>query len=302
MIKRALFVSLAVLALVPGCSSAGLLRPRILFDDFNYTRPEELEQHGWIIRTEPGFPGVPGSAWGREGLSLIDDPARSGNRILRMTSSTDGGANTRQNQICHQRKYLEGTYAARVRFTDAPVAGPNGDNVVETLYMISPLEAPMDLDYSETDFEYLPNGGWNHTGPTISATTWETFNLEPWKADNVSSNNAGALAGWHTLVAQIAAGRVRYYVDGRMLADHGDRFYPESMMSINFNLWFIRNGLIPGNSELRRWEEDVDWVFHRAGAVLAPDEVEAAVAGMRRKSVRFRDTVPPRGLSSPCNF
>ncbi len=56
-------------------------------------------------------------------MSFLKDPDEPGNRILRMTSSTDGtGANTNQTQICHQRKYLEGTYAARVRFTDLPVS------------------------------------------------------------------------------------------------------------------------------------------------------------------------------------
>ena len=84
-------------------------------------------------------------------------------------------ANTTQTQICHQRKYLEGTYAARVRFTDSPVSGPGGDQIVESFYTISPLKAPMDLDYSELDFEYLPNGGWGIDGPTLYATTWGDF-------------------------------------------------------------------------------------------------------------------------------
>jgi len=93
-----------------------------------------------------------------------------------MTSSTDGpNAKTTQTQICHQRKYLEGTYAARVRFTDNPVSGPGGDQIVQSFYTISPLKAAMDLDYSELDFEYLPNGGWGIAGPTLYATTWETF-------------------------------------------------------------------------------------------------------------------------------
>src|SRR5256885_267987 len=139
-----------------------------LFDDFNYLNSKQLARHGWIIRTAAGWPGVPGAMWGNSGVSFPADPDRRNNRWLRMTSSTDGtGPNTHQTQICHQRKYLEGTYAARVRFVDVPKDGPIGDQLVESFYTISPLKAPMDPDYSELDFEYLPNGGWGRGGAAL---------------------------------------------------------------------------------------------------------------------------------------
>jgi hypothetical protein len=280
---------LFALALISGCASQ-----RVLFDDFQYTDTSQLAQHGWIIRSETGWPGVENAKWG--GISL------PGEGILRMTSSTAGtGATTTQTQLCHQRKYLDGTYAARVRFSDTPAAGPAGDQIVETFYLISPIKAPLDPVYGECDFEYLPNGGWGKTGPTVFFTTWYTFRLEPWLADNVSNNIAGALGGWHTLVAQLGNGSVTYFVDGKQTAQHTGKFYPRSTMSINFNLWFVRTGLIPG-SDTRTYVEDVDWVYHRAGKVMTPEAVEAEVANLRRNSVAFRDTVPDAGLSSPCNF
>ena len=278
---------------------------QVLFDDFTYTSKDQLKKHGWIVRTVPGWPGVPGAKWLEEGVSLLKDPKQPNNWILRMTSSTDGtGANTTQTQICHQRKYLEGTYAARVRFTDAPVSGPGGDQIVESFYTISPLKAPMDLDYSELDFEYLPNGGWGIDGPTLYATTWETFSPEPnWKKDNVFKTTNGSQAGWHTLVTQVLDQKVRYFVDGKFFAEHGGNYYPEDTMSINFNLWFIRDGMMKSN-ERRQYEEDIDWVFHQTGIALSPEQVDAAVAAMRRKSIKFRDTVPAKvpALTSPCNF
>ena len=303
-ILAAIVLSAVVLAVVPTAADVNQTT-QVFFDDFSYTNKAQLKRNGWIIRTVAGWPGVPGATWSENAVSILKDPAHTNNWILRMTSSTDGtAANTTQTQICHERKYLEGTYAARVRFSDDPVSGPDGDQVVQSFYTISPLKAPMDPDYSELDFEYLPNGGWGIDGPTLYATTWETFSPEPnWKKDNVFQTANGSQAGWHTLVTQVTDGKVRYFVDGKLFAEHGGEYYPEDTMSINFNLWFVRDGMVQAK-EPRQYQEDIDWVFHQAGVGLTPEQVEAAVADMRRRAVKFRDTVPPKKppLVSPCNF
>ena len=77
---------------------------------------------------------------GAEAITLVDDPERPGNRLLRLRAHTDGTpAGTVQAQACHQRKALRGTFAARVRFSAAPGAGVDGDPVVQTFYLASPL-------------------------------------------------------------------------------------------------------------------------------------------------------------------
>lgn len=273
----------------------------VLFDDFSHESFESFQRGGWIIRSAVGWPGIEGATWD-DAIAFIDDEQRPGNRLVRMTAKTDGRT-TRQAQICHQRKYLEGTYAARVRFSDAPVFGPDGDQIVQTFYTIAPIKAPLDPDYSEQDFEYLPNGGWGGTDLALHTTTWETFRLEPWEQVSASSSQRGSLDGWHTLVMQVEKPEVRYFLDGKLIASHGEPYFPEEHMSINFNLWFIREGLID-SKQGRIWQEDVDWVFHAAGRSLSPEAVEQRVSELRAAGVSFRDTVPATSpaLASPCNF
>lgn len=277
---------------------------QLLFDDFDYASTDEMADHGWVVRSGTGWPGVTGASFRTENVSFIEYPAQPGNRLLRMTSSTDGTReNTYQTQICHQRKYLEGTYAARVRFSDAPVSGVDGDQIVQTFYTITPYEEPLNPDYSEMDNEYLPNGGWG--GPALSfyVTTWETVQIEPWNADNVTQSIQGSQAGWHTLVMQVMEGTVRYFVDETMIAQHGGSYYPDAPMSINFNLWFIEGGLLQAEG-LREYQEDVDWVYHQTNLLLMPEQVEAKVFELRNASISFQDTVSPGELPllSPCDL
>lgn len=297
-------IATSALAIVAKAAPNSGQGAEVMFDDFSYAQPDEMPQHGWCLRTKAGWPGIPGAQWGPQALSMLDDPAQPGNRLLRMTAFTDGtGANTQQAQICQQRKFLEGTYAARVRFYDQPVFGPAGDQIVETFYLISPLVRPMDPTYSEVDFEYLAAGGWGSKGPTLFGTTWFTFSPEPhWKKDNTFNMKHGSLDGWHVLVAQIADGKVKYFLDGRKFAEHGGKYYPRVRMSVNFNLWFVKETVSPSR-EKRQYQEDIDWVYFEK-ATVAPKDVERRVAALRTQGVKFTDTVPAPNppLESPCDF
>ena len=275
---------------------------QILFDDFSYSALDEMTANGWIIRSGSGWPGVSGATFRPENVSFVDYPDQTGNRLMRMTSSTDGTSeNTYQTQVCHQRKYMEGTYAARVRFSDVPVSGSDGDQVVQTFYTITPYDRPFNPAYSEMDYEYLPNGGWGGSDLSFYVTTWETVRIEPWNADNTTNSVHGSLAGWHTLVTHVIGGTVRYFIDGNLISQHGGEYYPDAPMSINFNLWFIDGGLTQSEG-VREYQEDIDWVFHEAGVLLMPEEVNVRVSELRNASVKFQDSVVSGIQASPCDL
>ncbi|GAA4892209.1 glycosyl hydrolase family 16 [Stackebrandtia albiflava] len=262
-----------------------------LFDDFHYDShtDADLAARGWTVRANQGGPGVPGAQWPASNVSF---PTVDGDRALRLTAQTDGtAAGTSHAEMFHQRKFYEGTYAARVRFSDAPVVGADGNHLVETFFTITPLAYDMDPDYGEIDFEYLPNGGWGETGNIFYQTTWETYQNDPWVADNIHTSQRRSFAGWHDLVFTVSGGEVRYYIDGALAATHGGKYYPETPMSINFNLWFI--DLAAHTGGVSRYVQDVDWLYFSQNEVVAPAEAVDRVADLRADGVGHTDTVDP---------
>lgn len=278
---------------------------QVFFDDFSYRSSTELAHGGWKARSKNGHPGVEGAAWREDALSVVEDPKQSGNTLLRLTAKSNGaGAGTVQAQLCHERKYLEGTYAARVRFSDAPTLGVDGDPIIQTFYAVSPLKHDFDPQFSEIDWEYLPNGGWGSDKTRLYGITWQTVRLEPWQSFNQSHEEFRHFDGWHVLMMQVANGKVRWFVDGEPTDEHGGRNYPVVPMSINFSLWFAPVGLLPANHGERVYEQDVDWVYHVRGAVQTFSEVNAAVQALRDQQVTRVDKVPAMqpALASTCDF
>jgi hypothetical protein len=277
----------------------------VFFDDFNQADIAQLHAAGWQLRSKAGHPGIEGAAWAPEGVSLVDDPAQPGNRLLRLSARSDGTPKgTKQVQVCHARKYLHGTYAARVRFSDAPAQGPDGDVVVQTFYAVSPLRFDFDPQYSELDWEYLPNGGWGDTRTRLWGVSWQTVRLKPWTSFNQALQHVASVDGWHVLVVQSGEGKVRWFLDGQALEEHGGRNVPVVPMSINFSVWFSPGGFFKGSREARVYQEDVDWVFHARDRLLTPAQVEAQVQTLRAQGTKQLDGVPAAepALPSTCDF
>lgn len=301
MIKIPPFVvvlTITLLTLLP-CQSLGAPSHSVMFDDFNYETLKDAEKAGWVARTQTGHPGIKQASWWAEGISFHPDRLNFRNKVMRLSSKTDGTpANTRHTQICHQRKYLQGTYAARVYFNNQPDYGPDGDGIVETFYAISPLAAPMDKNYSELDFEYLANGGWRVDGSTLWSTSWETFQLEPWTKVNAFDTYKKDLQGWNTLVMQVFDNHIRYFINGELFSHHGQDVFPEVPMSINFNLWFIPEQLVQ-SPDMRQYHQDVDWVYFDARNKLSHTQVIQAVEALRYQQLTHVDTVPAQQPALP---
>ncbi|HEV2635765.1 MAG TPA: cellulose binding domain-containing protein [Actinocrinis sp.] len=259
----------------------------VLFDDFNYTSSSDpnLAAHDWTVRTEAGGPGVTGATWSPNAVTFPASTAAGGSHVLNLAASTDGtSADTVQSELdTTSQKFFQGTYAARVYFNDAPTTGPNGDDVNETFYSISPDNAL----YSEDDFEYLPNGGWG--GPPLSMYTTSWYSADA--LDRVTTDTQASLQGWHTLVETVANGTVTYFIDGTQVFSSTGKYYPREDMTIDFNEWFI-NGYLAGSSTPRTWNEQVGWVYYANNTALTPAQVQANVTAYQHSGTSFTDTVP----------
>jgi hypothetical protein len=277
----------------------------VVFDDFEYASRTDaaFAADGWVARSEAGGPGVSGATWSPDNITF---PTVDGDRVAQLAGTTDGTAGgTSQAELYQgQNRFFDGTYAARVRFADAPASGTDGDHVNETFFAIGPAQR-YDYDplYSELDFsEYLPNGGWGVGGPIDYETSWNGYREDPWDPHNAHSSQNGSLDGWHLLVSQVSGGHVRYYIDGTLVGDHTVDdgtgtypVYPRADMSLRFNLWFIDTaGHTSGSST---YHEQVDWTYYSRGEVVAPTDVTSRAAGYRNAGTGHADTL---GSGSQC--
>ncbi|WP_380282769.1 cellulose binding domain-containing protein [Kitasatospora purpeofusca] len=262
----------------------------VLFDDLDYTGHDDpaLAAHGWNARSGGGGPGVAGATWAAENVTFAKE---AGNSVMTLRTSTAGTPESTRHSEFHSQamKFRNGTYAARVHFSDAPVTGPDGDHLVQSFFAINDLKAPNADDYSEYDFEYLPNGGWGETSNIFFATSWETYGPEG--SVNQYTTSRTSFAGWHDLVLTIDDSGIVYYVDGVEFARHDTRYLPERPMVIAFNQWLTDLAGLTG-TEARSYEEQVDYVLHVKDQVLTPAQVGAAVAAYRAAGTSFTDTVP----------
>ncbi|GAA4008074.1 cellulose binding domain-containing protein [Streptomyces marokkonensis] len=260
----------------------------LLFDDFAYTGPEDpsLAANGWEVRSGKGGPGVEDS-WSAKGVTFPAGEKGEGGQAVRLEARTDGTSKGTVQSEFHTARpvFREGTFVARVHFSDEPANGQDGDHISQSVFAISPDHRSK--KYSELDYEYMPNGGWGRYGPILDTTSWRSSDL----GDRVTEPHQLKLGGWHTLAMTAADGKVTYSVDGKVLFTSGKAYVPREPMSINFSNWFVD---LPFKGE-RSWAMKVDWVYFRSGQVVAPDDAAKAAAGFAAAGTRHVNTLAGNG-------
>ncbi|WP_063794001.1 cellulose binding domain-containing protein [Streptomyces graminilatus] len=266
-------------------SASGGAPAGVLFDDFDYTGPDDpaLAANGWTVRTGEGGPGIK-DTWSKQGVSFpAGEDGRAG-QALRLRAGTDGTARgTRQAEFHRTRPtFFTGTLVARVYLSDKPASGADGDHVNESLFAISPDHASP--RYSELDYEYMPNGGWGRYGPLLDTTSWR--NSE--RGDRVTSSHNQKLGGWHTMVITAVDGKTTYSIDGQKLFTSGSKHFPREAMTINFSTWFVD---LPFKGA-RSWEMKADWMYYRAGKAVSAADAEKAAARFEAAGTPYLNTLP----------
>lgn len=275
---------------LPACDSGDPADCGELFDDFSYSSNTDpaIAAHGWYVRSGSGGPGQSGATWSPANISF---PTVDGSKSLQLLTATNGTAQgTTQSEFGRTAEdAFAGTYSARVKFSDAPVSGPDGDHVVQTFYAIS---SPPDCDptYSETDFsEYLPNGGYGETRTFNSQSTW-ALTGDGCDSDFVESDQYASLAGWHTVTATVSDGTVKYMIDGTVVGTASGKYFPRRNMSIAFNHWTLDLSGHSGSTK-STYREAVDYVYYAENRVLTAAQVAAQVSAYRQAGKSFVDTV-----------
>ncbi|WP_327308087.1 glycoside hydrolase family 16 protein [Streptomyces sp. NBC_01298] len=274
-------------ARTPSASPTPSGPPGTLFDDFRYSGPDDpsLGEHGWEVRTGGGGPGIK-DTWSAAGASFPSDSTAQGGRVLQLQSSTDGTKQgTRQVEVQTTGTPLfTGTFAARVYLSDEPAAGRGGDHVVETFFPISAADSS--ANYSELDYEYLPNGGWGAPGPQLDTTSW--FKADP--PDRVThALKKQRLEGWHIMMVTFMDGKVTYSLDGKNLFTSSGKYVPREKMDMHFSNWFID---LPFTGGSRTWNMKVNWFYYKAGEAVSHADVQKTVAGFYSAGTSFINTVP----------
>ncbi|NOU70375.1 hypothetical protein GC098_02805 [Paenibacillus sp. LMG 31458] len=296
------------------------------FDDFKYTSHTDpkLAAHNWVLQDGDGMrPGDLAIQWKASNFRFGTGPADTAfpneTDIMTISATATGTPSTSSNAQIREayEKFGDGIYSSRIYFTDTPITGPNAkDKIVETFFPINRNQYIGWQGYSEADFEYLPNDGWGAStnGPAMYFTSWGPYTLSSTgsqvNVQNQSTNKVQSYQGWHTYTIVVRNGFNYYYIDGQLMASHGQPAGgADSPMAPAYNLWFLKGG-INSNTTPRTYEQYVSWLYYTndlsafvttgAAGTTAPANISSTVEAnvltnvntYKGQSKDFVDTVP----------
>lgn len=274
-----------------------ILAQTVMFDDFNYDDiddPEIGSFNNWnIIHGTNGPPS--GANYDKNNLSFQTDPLDPNNSIMILQTTVNGStkATTQCRIETNSYSYFEGTYAARVKFSDIPYT--YGDANIQTFYtIVSYLLAGDGSKYSELDFEYMASDKWgiSPNNQVMYLTTWNRYIADPWQAWKAYSTDVKSYANnWHTLVMSATDGtNVKFWIDGvyfgalSVTDNDGTSVYPRSNMQVAFANW-IWNNQTGNSSDNRNAPFTVDWVLHVKDEEKTTQEVNAIVENYKNNNI-----------------
>ena len=277
---------------------------RGFFDDFLYADPNDplLTCFGWTVRSGGGGPRPDVCSQAQQ----LWDPnlVAFTNGLVTLSAQTDGNSNcesTHQSEVGTSASFFEGTYSARVRFTDAPRHAPTPEPSVQAFFTYnSRLEC--DPEFAEIDYEYLPNDNWDQgcSDPVLYMNSWEMWGDPETAEPNcptimTSVYQCGSFATWHTYTLQVVGDTIRFFVDDADMGTHVGDTYPEAPMQIRLQHWFT-DGLAPGVPAV--FTMAVDWVYHAKDVALTPAQVSGNVESLRAVNLARWDAM---GDKPDCN-
>ncbi|MFD0327149.1 glycoside hydrolase family 16 protein [Streptacidiphilus monticola] len=211
--------------------------------------------------------------------------------MMQLQVTSDGTkAGTHQTELeSTEPTFYDGTYAARIYFTDGPAVGKNGDHINESFYAISsPNET---RQYSELDYEYMPNGGWGSIRPELDTTSWHSSK----QGDRVYHPTYQRLHGWHTVMITVHDGRTDYLLDGKKLFSNDASYSLHGPVDVAFSTWLID---LPFAGK-RTWNMQVNWFYYQAGKVLTLSQVNKAVKGYYVHGQTYVNTLAASPAEAP---
>ncbi|MBC7416620.1 MAG: T9SS type A sorting domain-containing protein [Pedobacter sp.] len=246
--------------------------------------------------------------YSKNNITIETDATIANNKLVTLSTVFTGATKAYSNSRIEtgDMTYFEGTYAARVFFTDNPNTYKDGN--IQTFYTITDYTLHENAaKYSEIDFEYMASDYWG-TGTSsdkvMYMTSWNHVIEDPWDAYKAYLHPKGTMAGWHTLVVTAADKKnVKFYIDGvlkgQISVTDGDNtqnnktlsVYPRTNMQVAFANWIYNdsNGGLGSSTANRTSTMKVDWVMYYKDQDLTPTQVNTYVTDYRTRGLRRRN-------------